>query len=137
MLKIKSNTLLLFCCFALPSFLFSQTLKGKIIDKKSNLPVVYAHILLPNEYGVVSNQEGVFTLVLKDEHLNVEVKISALGYETITMNSNNLSQNIVIAMEPSEFILDEVVVGNFINAHQIIENYVKNSSKNHKISNQR
>ena len=137
MLKIKSNTLLLFCCFAFPSFLFSQTLKGKIIDKKSNLPVVYAHVLLPNEYGVVSNQEGVFTLVLKDEHLNVEVKISALGYETITMNSNNLSQNIVIAMEPSEFILDEVVVGNSINAHQIIENYVKNSSKNHKISNQK
>lgn len=131
MLKFKFWILLVFNF----TMINAQTIKGRIVDANNNLPIVYAHLLVAGDYGVVSNEEGFFSLYIKKEHQDLDVQISALGYETILMNIDDFKDNIVISLKPTEYILDEVIVGNSMQPQQIIKNYIENSPKNHRILN--
>ena len=68
------------------------SIRGKVFDKENNQALIGAHIIVQESFKVATtNKKGEFELVgIKSQ--NVELKISFLGYETIT-ESVNLNDN--------------------------------------------
>ena len=124
---------LLFCV----QHLCSQTISGKLIDADSKNPIPYAHITISDVVGVVSNEEGYFSLHLNENFKNETVQISALGYETLKISVKDFKSETEILMKTTDLVLDEVVVGNFNNPNLIINKYVENAQKNHFFDQQR
>jgi hypothetical protein len=104
------KTVLLVLFIALNSLIFSQSLKGKVIDNQgSELP--FAKIRIKNtSYGTVANAYGNYVLELKAGEY--EVSVSAIGFEihtekiTIHENFNTLD----FVMKPAIQEIDEVVI---------------------------
>jgi len=116
---------------------FSQFISGKLLDKNTKESISYAHITISNEIGVVSNEEGLFSLKIDEKYANSIVQISALGYEIVKIAVGNFTPDMEILMLPTDLILDEVIVGIYNNPIEIINKYVENSQKNHSFNNQR
>mgnify|MGYP000624750508 CR=1 FL=1 len=57
--------------------------KGKVLDSNTNKPLVFADVtLVSTNIGTITNKEGNFSLKIPKQHLNKNVSISYLGYET-------------------------------------------------------
>ena len=109
----------------------AQTISGKLISEENKTPIPFAHITILNEIGVVSNDEGNFSLHLNAKYQNEKVEISALGFEILTIPVKDFKPEMEILMKTTDLVLDEVVVGNSVNPIEIIEKYKENYTKNH------
>ena len=88
--------------------IFSQNITAKVVDKATKEPVAYAAIKIDDFHGSFSNEEGFFTLNV--ENLKT-VTISCLGYETKTLNINEIrANNNIIALNEAINQLDEVFI---------------------------
>ena len=88
---MKKILLLIVIC--LTSFsLYAQNTTAKLIDSKTGNPVQYASIKTGTYSGVISNEEGYFTIHTEDEKLET-ISISCLGYQnkTISIQKNHRS----------------------------------------------
>lgn len=115
----------------------AQVLKGKIVDASSQEPIGYATVQLSPNYGVITNQEGDFSLLQKDFPDVTLVQISHIGYEEIKITIKDLSNQPVIALQPSSTLLNEVVLGPTLTASQILQKYIDSSKTNHVFSSMR
>ncbi|MEI7423188.1 MAG: TonB-dependent receptor [Prolixibacteraceae bacterium] len=85
-------------------------LKGKIVDAKSNQPIIGATIaVVSNHLGTYSNENGFFNLNIPSD--TSTLVISSIGYKTLTekLKSNNLS-SFTIKLEEDIHELDVVTV---------------------------
>ena len=86
-------------------------LSGKVIDKKTNEPIVGASVFIrKHQIGTSTNAEGLYQIKFpkKDVYL---VEVSYLGYKTIKQNvSIDSDLNKTFYMEKSSKVLNEVVV---------------------------
>ncbi len=101
----KHIIMILFLGFILPCHkIMAQTLyKGKVIDKSQNT-IVGATIMASKNKGTATDFEGNFSIKLK----NPKVKISAVGFKTITLKLTN--QFTTVILEEQVENLEEVVV---------------------------
>lgn len=88
----------------------SQSVSGKVTDEK-NQPIPYATIQLGERYGVISNMEGDFTLVIPGESVADTITISYLGYETLEIPLAGFKDGVYVLREKVTE-LDEVLVSN-------------------------
>jgi len=122
-----------FISFSLISILgFSQNITAKIIDKNSKNPIAFATIKTGEFSGVISNEEGYFTIHEKLK-LNDAISISCLGYETKIVRIQDISSmGFVITLKESVNILNTVYVSNKKpNADDIISKVRKHLDKNY------
>ena len=96
------------------SDVFAQSIKGKVIDEKSQ-PIAYATVLLLNKAdssfvkGVTSGEDGTFSL---DGGVSNEIlKVSALGYNTVFKNIGSDSIGVVVLSEERLNLAEVVVKG--------------------------
>jgi len=62
-------------------------LTGRVIDSKTNNPIPFATVNLNNDfYGVVSNEDGSFRLLVNSKDTNISVKIRCIGYDQLVVN---------------------------------------------------
>jgi hypothetical protein len=132
---MKYITLLFACCISIS--LQAQFLQGKVIDDRTEQPLGYATVQSGAQQGVITNQEGDFTLRLKDGTVETTLIISHIGYEEMRLPVKDFQSEQVIRLKPSATLLNEVVVGPTLTVSQIIQKYVDNASKNHSFSNMR
>jgi TonB-dependent SusC/RagA subfamily outer membrane receptor len=85
----------------------AQTIKGKVIDEKSNQPLVGAVIAYKNS-GILTDNQGEFTIDRKEA--GDLLKISYLGYKPQEIALNNKSKSLTIKLEEDQIALDDVVV---------------------------
>jgi hypothetical protein len=112
------------------------TVSGKVVDKETREALPFASVgILGKSIGTVTNLQGEF-----DFHLNSEFKdnifaINMLGYKTFEAPVwSLLTDSLVIQIEKSTVILDEVVVSDSLKGGDILqiallridENYPKN-----------
>lgn len=89
------------------------TIKGRVIDKKANNPIVAANVYLSyRNSGTITNDEGRFTLTLKLSELSGSeaLNISFLGYETEARPIPAADTFITVALRPSRTDVNEVVI---------------------------
>ncbi len=124
---LKSTVL---CLFISVSAL-SQNLTAKLIDKTTNAPIPYATIKTGTHTGVISNEEGVFTLYYKNE--KKEINISCMGYESISLTIAEIGKmNNIIPLAPAINELNEVFISNRApNADSIISKVKSKLSENY------
>jgi len=71
-------------------FGYSQQVSGKVVSKTSN-PIPYATIQIGPNYGVITNEEGHFSIETKGFKASDSVYISCLGFEKTGMQLQEFS----------------------------------------------
>ncbi|KJD31362.1 hypothetical protein PK35_14720 [Tamlana nanhaiensis] len=112
--------------------IFSQNITARIIDKNTKAPIPYATIKTGKNSGLISNDDGYFTL----NNLNndaITITISCLGYESETLSISAIKKaNLLIKLSQALNQLDEVYISNKRpNADSIIAKVRQNISKNY------
>ena len=122
-----SLVLVLMAC----SFIEAQTISSKIIDSVSKQPLPFVTVQF-NKGGVITNEEGRFSLLLeKTAKPTDSLKISCLGYETLSKPLNQFKDSIIYLV-PRAIELKSVIVSNKVfTAEEIIEKVKENIDKNY------
>ncbi|MEC3907411.1 carboxypeptidase-like regulatory domain-containing protein [Tamlana sp. 2201CG12-4] len=90
----------------------SQSITAQLIDKTNKTPVQYATIKTGMNSGVISNEEGFFTIYTDENKLNT-ITISCLGYQNKTLTISDIkARNFVIMLEEAINELGEVFISN-------------------------
>ena len=93
--------------------------QATIIDRKTQNPIEFANIGFFNKgIGTISNEKGFFSLEYNTKRIKTTeiLKISTLGYQTLEIPADKLSQftssENIIYLDPEPFALNEVFLTN-------------------------
>lgn len=102
--------LLLLALSCIPSFLLSQNYTARIVDSVSQEPIAFATVQTGEFSGVVTNQEGVFSINLDDlDTSENQFEVSCLGYATKSISPSEVEENNgIIELSPQVNELDTV-----------------------------
>ncbi|HUH47040.1 MAG TPA: carboxypeptidase-like regulatory domain-containing protein, partial [Arenibacter sp.] len=90
----------------------AQTITSLVKDATTDSPIPYATIQLSNKKGVITNEEGRFSLQLDQGFKDTDsLFISCIGYETIGKPLNQFTESIIL-MAPKAIELNNVIVSN-------------------------
>ena len=90
--------------------IFSQNITAKVIDENTKLPIAYAAFKINDFNGVISNEEGYFTL---NSENSKPITITCMGYKSkIITIEDIISSNYIITLEESINELNTVYVVN-------------------------
>ena len=129
MKKFRFLTLLLLLLQA--EITSAQEISSKVLDGQTNQPIPYATIVFAEDKGVITNEEGIFSLV--DEGDISSLTISSMGYETLEMDASNVPAEILL--KPSTIQLNEVFLSNKnLTGKQIIEKVKESIASNYDFS---
>ena len=101
---------------------YSQIFNGKVLDEKTGAPLEYANIgVAGKNIGGISSKNGEFSIDLSVAIKQDVVRISYIGYESVslTISALNLSQHHTIRLSPSAIQLDPVVISEKAETHVI------------------
>lgn len=103
-MKLKITFLPLLVTFSV----FSQNITAKLIDQNTKEPIPYANIKTGPYNGVISNDEGFFTITFEDD--TKPITISCMGYNNLTIKVNDIKKlNFIIELQQAINQLDEVL----------------------------
>ncbi len=89
--------------------MLSQNITAKLIDKKTKEAIPYANIKTGEYSGVISNDEGFFTISYTNDAKTIT--ISCMGYENKILSIRDIkSLNLVITLNEAMNQLDEVYI---------------------------
>jgi hypothetical protein len=105
----SNSTLLVF--FALLSVAtFSQTIRGVVLDQKTNLPIESASVYFDGTtIGTSTDDEGRFKIELT-QGVTSPMIISSIGYKRVILGNYNAEQDYNILLEEDLNTLDEVFI---------------------------
>ncbi|MEH6406850.1 MAG: carboxypeptidase-like regulatory domain-containing protein, partial [Leeuwenhoekiella sp.] len=112
------------------AFCNAQLVDGHVLDFSTKEPIPYASITYANAQGVITNDEGAFTInsIQDPETL---LKISSLGYQTLELSIKELKQGPVL-LHAQSVDLDEVFLSNKrLSGDEIIEKIKININSNY------
>ena len=100
-------TVILIFCFQL---VYSQTLRGKVVDKNSGDGIAFAEIFcLETQIGTVSDVDGNWELENQFD-FQITLIVKAIEFDKKLINVENKEKNLIIKLEHSHIHLDEVIV---------------------------
>ncbi len=116
---MKLSTLSIFLLLVLQVGMVSaQEISSRVLDGKTRQPIPYATIIFAEDKGVITNEEGIFSLV--DEGNISRITISSMGYESLELEASNVPAEILLT--PATIQLNEVFLSNKnLTGKQIIE----------------
>ena len=96
-----------------------------VLDKESNKPIPYVNIsILESTVGTSSDDDGSYTLHIKNEDLSKNVKLSSLGYNDTTIVVSNFIKLDKVRLTPLVEQLDEVVISEKFEEKTMIVNEI-------------
>lgn len=90
----------------------AQLITGKVFNKSTGEPLVYASIgVMETTHGTITNEQGDFSLDIKDIPINSNIRFSMIGFnsQTIPLNELRKEEN-VIRLEDQTYKLSEIIV---------------------------
>lgn len=131
--------------FFISASVFSQEsdyIKGKLLDAKSQEPIVFASIRIKDRaLGIISNFDGGFKIPWKYKEYGNIIEISSMGYQSKELLISNLSRYEVntVRLTPAVMELDEAVITvnakkkKKLSAKQIVRKAIKAIPENYPI----
>jgi len=109
----------------------AQSISSILVDGNTKAPIAYASVILKNKQGVISNEEGSFTLQLEGLIKATDsLFISCMGYESMRFSLLEVRDSIFI--QGREILLNEVIVSNKkFTAEEIVEKVQEAMAKNY------
>ena len=87
---------------------YTQDVTAKLVDSKTGQGIPYATIQFDTNSGIITNEEGLFSLRLDAIPMNQDsLYISCMGYEKLAISIQRISDSI-IKISPKAIDLDEV-----------------------------
>ncbi|MDH7447290.1 carboxypeptidase-like regulatory domain-containing protein [Aquimarina sp. 2201CG14-23] len=126
--------LLLILCVCLNFFsVTGQTISSKVVDKKTNEVIPYATIQIGENQGIVTNEEGRFSITLDEIQSKIDsIYISSMGYATVGVAVQNITDSIIY-IEPKAIELKSVFISNKnLTIDEIIDNVDDNMEENYR-----
>ncbi|HFA47948.1 MAG TPA: hypothetical protein ENJ95_02895 [Bacteroidetes bacterium] len=129
-----------FCALLPFIFLFGHTgtaqdyftLTGKVLDKKNNKPVAYAHVGIPEKgIGTTTGHDGGFEFKVPNRYAGSVMIVSFMGYRTFKKPIKEIKNGGTIYIEQAASDLVEVVVMGENAVEDIIRKAVKNIPVNY------
>ena len=131
--KIASFIFILSLCFVLSGH--AQTIRATIIDSISKEPVPFAAIQFADESGVISNTEGKFSVLLKDNSKATDsLFISCMGFKTYKTVIGNFKHPIIFLSPQNIELRDVIITTKKYTADEIIDLVKDNLIKNYTTS---
>ncbi|PCH78550.1 MAG: hypothetical protein COB98_00280 [Flavobacteriaceae bacterium] len=129
--KILRFTLVILC-FLGHSHGQSQTIQSKLVDATTQEAIPYASILLASNKGVISNEDGMFTLHLKKKITAKDsLFITYMGYEPKAIPLLHFKDSIIYLNEQA-IALNSILISNkHYSAEEIIKKVKENLTKNY------
>ncbi|MCO4821942.1 MAG: carboxypeptidase-like regulatory domain-containing protein [Flavobacteriaceae bacterium] len=118
------------------NFIFGQNLTAKVVDENNNA-IPFATVQTGENKGVITNEEGFFTINLEDI-TSTQITFSCMGFTSRSLSTSEIENNSnVIILEEFVDELGKVFLSTTTpNADNIIRKVNNNLSKNYKIENQ-
>jgi hypothetical protein len=110
------------------------TISAKIIDKETKEPISFASVgLRDKSIGTVSNFQGEFDFHLPSNSLNEVLVINSLGYKSYEATVGSLlgRSPLVIEIEKSTIVLEEIMVKDSLKGGDIISIAISRIPKNY------
>lgn len=85
--------ILFFTCL----FSYSQNYTARIVDSVSQKPIPYATVQTNTKQGVITNEDGYFTINLENSTVT-KLTISCMGYASKTLSKDSLKPNAIIGL---------------------------------------
>lgn len=133
---MKNKIFLLYLLFISTISIGQYTIQGKIINASERSPIPYVNIGIPElGTGTVSGADGNFQLEAPSQ--KNQVRISAIGFSTKTLNVKTLLENPTIALEPQVHEIQEIEISSKkLGAEKLFGKKNKNRSKSVGFGNQ-
>ena len=108
------------------------TIGGRLYDRETGEGVIFASVsILNTSFGIVTNQDGEFQLVVPDSLQNHKVRFSHIGYKSQEIDISLLKEGFVdIAMNTQTVLLKEVVVS-AVNPESALNDMLNNRATNY------
>ncbi|MBX2828533.1 MAG: carboxypeptidase-like regulatory domain-containing protein [Flavobacteriaceae bacterium] len=91
---------------------FGQSFSAKVIDAKTGTPISFATVQTGEHQGLITNEEGVFTVQLQDlKHPQDSLYVSSMGYERLGMTATQAADT-TLTLTPKAFELKKVFLSN-------------------------
>lgn len=139
----KTFAVNLMCLVVLLMFVFQAysqnqiTLKGRIVDDKTDQPLPFATISIPQSMtGVISNEFGEFQYHIPENYENSIVQITYLGYKAIPVKVSDIQSDVLLVFRMAEQskTLPEVEINGIksnIKADEVVKKAIRNIRKNY------
>lgn len=126
---MKTLRLCFLLLLALPTLSVSaQEISARILDEKTKEPIPYATIVYAKEKGVITNEEGRFSLI--SEVPLDKLSISSMGYESLEVEATAVQNDIFL--KPLSIQLQEVfLTDKDLSGKEIIEKVKENLADNY------
>jgi CubicO group peptidase (beta-lactamase class C family) len=119
-------------------FLFSTiiiaqniVIEGVIKDSEQKEALPYANIFLQENYfGTISNQNGLFKIIIPEEKRNDNLIVSYIGYKTQSFSISKIKKPLVVFLEKNPATLNEAVITGYT-AEYIIKRAIKKIPSNY------
>lgn len=125
-------TTLVISFLLMPTILKAQSINGKITNEK-NEPIPFATVQIGTDYGVISNDEGNFSIVTTGFNPTDSVTISCLGYEKLGMQLQEFSSKKYIMNEMVNELSEVFITDRQLSIDSIMYYVNANLKKNYKI----
>lgn len=90
----------------------AQTITSVVKDAATDSPIPYVTVQLSNKKGVITNEEGRFSLQLDQGFKDTDsLFISCIGYETLGKPLNQFTESVIL-LNPKAIELNNVIVSN-------------------------
>ncbi|WP_109301821.1 carboxypeptidase-like regulatory domain-containing protein [Aquimarina sp. AU474] len=118
--------------FFITTIAVAQTITSKVVDKKTNQPIPYATIQLSENQGIITNEEGIFSLSLDESLADIDsIYISSMGYEKIGVAVQQATDSIIY-ITPKAIELKSVFISNKnLSVDEIIDNVKDRVAQNY------
>ena len=105
--------------------IYSQSLKVKILDSVSLSPVPFATVYFSNNKGIISDENGIFELIIRELKNQDSLFISSMGYKKASFSLNQFNDSIVF-LPPKPIVLNDVILTNRnLSSKEIIKKLLK------------
>lgn len=127
---MKSIVSFLFILFSQVALMQAQEVSAVVLDSKTRQPIPFATIQYAPGKGVITNEEGNFSLYGKLSEKDSLI-ISSMGYETLTISSGELTAESIL-LKPSAIELQNVFLTNKnLTGKEIIAKVKENVTNNY------
>tara|TARA_R110002012_G_scaffold81945_1_gene207302 strand:- start:20009 stop:21490 length:1482 start_codon:yes stop_codon:yes gene_type:complete len=131
--KNNCHQLLTACFYLLSLVSFSQTVTGTILDDK-NEPIPFATIQIGEDYGVISNDEGNFNIIVSGFQTTDSVYISCMGYEKKGLQIQEFQSKEYVLSDLVNELSEVYVTDRKLTVDSILYYVNTNASKNYKLA---
>ncbi|MGB0776433.1 MAG: carboxypeptidase-like regulatory domain-containing protein [Flavobacteriaceae bacterium] len=112
--------------------LYSQEYSSRLIDPETNEAVPYATVLIGQNQGIISNDQGYFSFDWKQIKNPLDsIEISSMGYLTLKIPFESPLDSVIYLKESTYELAQVIIESNPLDVDEILERLIENLDKNH------